>query len=213
MKVYKISVLGPQGSGKGTQSALLTSKLNIPAISMGQLFRDEVEQKGKYADEVEKIMNKGEMVPERISKVLLVNRLSRDDVKNGYIIDGFPRNMEQYEYFHRDIDEFTHVIVINLSDEKAIERISGRRICSECGKVYHMVYYPPQYDEICDECGKKLEIRDDDKPEVIKRRLEVYHTYTEPVIEKYREEGILYEVDGDQSIEDVHRDIMKIFTD
>ncbi len=209
MREYRISILGPQGSGKGTQGFKLSSFLNIPVISIGQLLRDEVENNGKYKEEIKSVIDKGKLMPEDILFELLKVRLSESDVQNGYIIDGFPRNMDQYRIL-AGYKPFTHVVFINISDEEALKRINGRRV-SSCGKIYHMVYNPPKHNETCDECGEKLSIRHDDTPEAIKTRLEIYHTYTEPVIEKYKKDGILYEVNGEQPIDDVFEDIKKIF--
>lgn len=205
-KIYKIIILGPQGSGKGTQAEFLSEKLNIPNISIGQLLRDEIEKNDDVGKEVQDYMNKGQLVPNSIAHKLAKNRISELDCKNGFIFDGFPRILIQAKFIET-VTDITHVLLVNISDEEAIKRLSGRRTCSKCGKVYHIKFNPPKKENICDECGEKLEIREDDTEESIRKRLKIYHIETEEVVKYYQEKRILIKINGEQSIEEVKQEI------
>ncbi len=199
-------MIGPQGSGKGTQAEKLSERLGIPAISMGRLLRQIAEQDNPLGKQVDETINAGKMLPDDLTDQVVRERLNRDDAKNGYILDGFPRRLNQLDLFLK-IDQPTHAILINLDDDTAVERISGRRTCFACGRIYHIEYNPPPA-EGCP-CGGKPEQREDDTPEAIRERLKVYHEQTEPMVERYREMGILVEIDGSGSIEEVANNITK----
>lgn len=207
-KILKISVVGPQASGKGTQAEILARKFSLPIFSAGNSLRQRVAKGDKLGKEIEEIINKGKLVSDA-----LVNKIIADDIdqegEEGYILDGYPRNLKQVEFFDANYD-LTYVFEIYISDKEAFRRISGRRTCVKCQAVYHMEYKPPQTEGVCDKCGAKLVIRDDEMKEAIKERLKVYHSLTEPILEHYREEGVYYRINGEQPISKVAEDILKI---
>jgi len=205
---YKIFILGPQGSGKGTQAELLSEKLNVPAISLGQILRDEVNKKSKIGLQIEKEMENGELVANSIVHELAKKRVEQNDCKNGFIFDGFPRSLIQAKFFET-VAEPTHVLEIWISDKEAIRRISQRRVCKKCGESYHLEYKPPKIAGVCDKCGGKLEIRDDDTPEGIRHRLKIYHDETQEVLDYYQGKGLLIKINGEQSIEKVRKELFE----
>jgi len=205
-KLYKIIMLGPQGSGKGTQAELLAKKLNIPNISIGQLLRNEIEKKTETGKQAQKYMNKGQLVSNSIAHKLAKNRITQPDCENGFIFDGFPRILIQAKFIET-VTNITHVILVDISDEEAIDRLTGRRTCPKCGKIYHIKFNAPKKEGICDKCAEKLEIREDDTEQAIRKRLKIYHAETEEVVEYYKEKNILIEINGEQSIEKVKQDI------
>ncbi|MBU4482429.1 adenylate kinase [Patescibacteria group bacterium] len=207
-KTYKIIILGPQGSGKGTQAEFLSEKLNIPNISPGQLLRNEIENKTEIGKEAKEYMNKGQLVPNSIVHELAKNRITQPDCENGFIFDGFPRILIQAKFIET-VTDITHVLLVDISDQEAVYRLSGRRTCLKCGKVYHIKFNPPKKQGICDECGEKLEIREDDTEEAIRKRLKIYHTETEEVVEYYRDKKLLIEINGEQSIEEVRDEMFE----
>jgi len=205
-----IIMLGPQGSGKGTQARLLSARLGIPTISTGNLFRAEIERETGLGREIMRYVEAGELVPADIVDQVISGRINEDDALHGFILDGFPRSIEQAAELKTIMDRegriLTDVVYISLSDEEASRRLSGRRVCSNksCGASYHVDFNPPKIDtDKCDRCGSDLFQRDDDTPETIKHRLEVYHQDTSPLIDHYREMGLLREVDGEKSISEV----------
>lgn len=200
-------MLGPQGSGKGTQSEMLSLKLKIPKIATGDIFREEIIRQSELGLKAKGFINSGKLVPSELTNEMVLKRLSLPDVQKSFILDGFPRNLIQAEALEKKI-ELTHVLEIWISDKEAIHRLSGRRSCV-CGKVYHLVFKPPKHDEFCDECKRKLFIRDDDKPESIKARLQIYHKETEPLKDFYFKKGILLSINGEQSIVAVSQEILK----
>ena len=206
--IYKIFILGPQGSGKGTQAELLSEKLNIPTISIGQLLREEVEKKTEIGLEIEQAMNKGELVPNSIVHKLAEERAQKEDCKNGFIFDGFPRILIQAKFFET-LSEPTHVLEVWISDDEAVRRISQRRVCSKCGETYHLEHKPSKKENVCDKCGEELEIREDDTPEGIRRRLKIYHEETQEVIDYYKEKGLLIKINGEQGIEEVKKEMFE----
>jgi adenylate kinase len=206
-KIYKIIFLGPQGSGKGTQAELLAKKLNLPNISVGNLFRNHIKNKTELGELAKRIINKGDLMPSELTNEIVIKRLQENDCQNGFILDGYPRDHEQFSAFNK-FTKLTHAIEVWISDEEAVERLGGRRSC-DCGATYHLKYNPPKNDEVCDNCGHKLYIRDDDTPEAINQRLAIYHNETEPLIKLYQEQKILIKINGEQSIEKVNQDILK----
>ncbi len=207
-KKLKIGIVGQSGSGKGTQKKLLSKILNLPAVSMGDLLRASRDAGDERATEISKALDAGVHVDNSITNDIIMEWIAEYG-ENGYIIEGFPRNREQFDFFETQ-QHFTHVLALNISDEEVKVRITGRRNCP-CGKTYHMKYNPPKNNETCDECGAKLTIRTDSSPEATKERIRLYHEEMEPLLDKYRESGILHEVDGEQEIEKVQKDLQAIF--
>ena len=203
---YKILLMGPQGCGKGTQAELLSDHLNIPAFGMGQLLRDEINSGSEIGLEAKAIVENGDLVPDDMAADVLKIRLARPDVEGGYILDGYPRNKEQFAVF--TFDKPTHVVVIDIPKEESLKRLSGRLTCSSCGKIY-AIRGGYKVGDKC-ECGSDLYQRDDDKPEAIKRRLEIYTEDTQPVIEEYKKHGVLYKIDGMGSVEEIYQRIIGV---
>ncbi len=204
--MHKIVMMGPQGAGKGTQAQKISEKLGIPQISTGDLYRAEIAKATPLGVEAHEYIKEGKLAPDRITNELVEKRIKESDAARGYILDGYPRNINQLEAY-LEFDKPTHAILINLSDEEAVKRLGGRRTCEGCGKIYHIEYNPPKVADICDECGGSLVQREDDKPEAIKERLRVYHEDTEPMMKKFKEMGILKEVDGGGSIDEVYKKV------
>lgn len=202
-------MLGPQGSGKGTQAELLCKKLGIPAISAGELLREVAASQDPEREKIKAILNQGKMVPNEITNALIRRRVEQPDAKNGFILDGYPRDQEQLEYLEGYAPP-TQVFALELSDAEAIARLGGRRVCTRCGRNYHLVHNPPRRKDVCDLDGASLVVRDDDQPEAILQRLRIYHADTKPLLDFYRSRGIVYTVDAAQSIEKVHEDIVRV---
>lgn len=208
-------MLGPQGSGKGTQAELLSARLGVPAISTGRLFRAEIEKKTGLGRAIAEYVERGDIVPADIVDQAISERISETDALMGFILDGFPRTVEQAEALDEMMRtnagrQVSDAILINISDEEAVRRLSGRRVCSNksCEASYHVEFHPPQKDpDKCDRCGSPLVQREDDTPEVIRHRLDLYHSDTEPVLNYYRERGVLREIDGEQAITNVEEAI------
>jgi adenylate kinase len=198
-------MIGPQGSGKGTQAEKLAERLGIPAISMGRLLRQIAEKDTSLGKQVDQTINAGKMLPDDLTDQVVRERLNRDDVQGGYILDGFPRRLNQLDLLLK-IDQPTHAVLINLDDDTAVERISGRRTCFACGKIYHIEFNPSLEGKCV--CGGNPEQREDDTPEAIRKRLKIYHEQTEPMVDRYREMGILVEINGSGSIKEVEKEIV-----
>jgi len=204
-----IVIIGPQGSGKGTHSDILSKKLGIPHISTGDIFREEVKKGTELGKTVEKFMNEGKLVPDEIVNEVVKKRLSQEDCKNGFILDGYPRNLNQAKMLD-EIAKIDHVIYLNISDEKAVERISSRVQCKKCNKIYNLITMPPKKPGICDVCGGEIYQRDDDKPEAVKERLKTFHELTEPIIDYYKKKGILDVVSSEGEVEETQEKIKKV---
>jgi adenylate kinase len=189
----RIVMLGPPGSGKGTYASRLTSILGIPHISTGDLVREEINAGTEIGRKIKAYSERGELVPDEIIINLLIERLKKPDAQKGFILDGFPRTIRQAEAL-KEISKVDLVINLNVPDEIIIQRLSNRLICKRCGAIYNKLTLKPKVDGKCDLCGGELYQRDDDKPEVIRERLNVYRRSTEPLIEYYRREGILKDV-------------------
>jgi len=198
----KLILLGPAGAGKGTLAAYISRKCGIPSISTGDLFRETAAQDTTLARKVRDIMERGDLVPDDITVGMLEERLERGDTGRGFILDGFPRTLQQAEALSAvtDIDAVLNLVI---SDEAVIRRLAGRRICSKCGAVYHVDNMPPEKPGVCDKCGLRLVTRDDDKPEAIRNRLAVYTEKTKPLVSYYRERGLLVDVDAGGTPEEV----------
>lgn len=204
-----ILIFGAQGSGKGTQADLLSKKLKIPHITVGDIFRLMIKEKGKLGKIVASYINKGKLAPDEITNKVVVERLKKSDVARGFILDGYPRNKVQANFLD-GICKVDKVIEIRISDNEAVKRIKDRRMCY-CGRTYHLQYNPPIKKGICDECGKKLYQRDDDKPKEIEERLKIYHQETEPIIAFYKKRKIVEIIEGECPIQKIHLNILKIF--
>ena len=206
-----IVLLGPPASGKGTQAARLREMLNLPHVASGDLFRENLKNDTELGRKARVYMDRGELVPDDVTIAMVMDRLNRPDCASGAILDGFPRTIAQAEALDRALAEQGHKISIVLyvaaPDEVLVERVSGRRLCRSCGESYHVRFNPPTQPGVCDNDGGELYQRDDDKPETVRKRLQVYWEQTSPLIDYYREQRALVEVNGDQSIDDVTADL------
>lgn len=207
-------MLGPPGAGKGTQSAVLSRTCNIPHISTGDLLREAVKSRSPIGLEANTFMTKGELVPDRIVTAMVVERIGRDDAKNGFILDGFPRTLGQASQLEEAMAKIPSkidvVIYFETSSRTAIERLSGRRVCGACGFNYHVKNIPPKKEGVCDRCGGVLFQRPDDKEETVRNRLQVYEAETKPLIDHYAGNGLLRKVSGDMDADDLFKVISKM---
>lgn len=210
----KIIMLGAPGAGKGTQAKMIAEKCGIPHISTGDIFRANIKNGTELGTKAKEYMDKGLLVPDELVCDLVVDRIQQADCEKGYILDGFPRTIPQAEALEAALNaieqKLDYAIDIDVPDENIINRMSGRRACVGCGATYHVVFNPTKVEGKCDVCGESLILRDDDKPETVKKRLDVYHTQTQPLIDFYSARKVLVEVDGTQSMDKVFEDIMKI---
>ncbi|MCR5357163.1 MAG: adenylate kinase [Lachnospiraceae bacterium] len=210
----KIIMLGAPGAGKGTQAKMLAEKYGIPHVSTGDIFRANIKEQTELGMEAKKYMDQGLLVPDELTVKILLDRVAKDDCKNGYVLDGFPRTIPQAEVLDKAVAELgesiDYAINVDVKDENIIRRMSGRRACLKCGATYHIEHIPPKQEGICDKCGSELVLRDDDKPETVEKRLKVYHEQTQPLIDFYSKKGILKEVDGAQDMKDVFNAIVAI---
>ena len=210
----KIIMLGAPGAGKGTQAKKIAEAYNIPHISTGDIFRANLKEGTELGLKAKTYMDKGELVPDELTCDLVVDRISKDDAQNGYVLDGFPRTIPQADALTNALEArgeaIDFAIDVDVPDENIINRMSGRRACVGCGATYHLMFAPSKVEGICDTCGKELILRDDDKPETVANRLRVYHDQTQPLIEYYTAKNVLYTVDGTQDIDKVFEDIRNI---
>lgn len=210
----KIIMLGAPGAGKGTYAKQITQKYGIPAISTGDIFRENIKNGTELGKKAKSYMDAGNLVPDELVCDLVVDRLKQDDCKKGYILDGFPRTIPQAEALTEALkkqdDSIDFALEINMADEAIIERMAGRRVCKNCGATYHVVNIPPKKEGVCDECGGEIILRDDDAPETVKKRLEVYHEQTAPLIEYYDKTGLLNVIDGSKGLEQCMADIYAV---
>ena len=210
----KTIMLGAPGAGKGTQAKMIAEKCGIPHISTGDIFRANIKNGTELGAKAKEYMDKGLLVPDELVCDLVVDRIQQADCEKGYILDGFPRTIPQAEALENALNaieqKLDYAIDIDVPDENIINRMSGRRACVGCGATYHVLFNPTKVEGKCDVCGESLILRDDDKPETVKKRLDVYHTQTQPLIDFYTERKVLVEVDGTQSMDKVFDDIMKI---
>ncbi len=210
----KIIMLGAPGAGKGTQAKMIAEKYGIPHVSTGDIFRANIKEQTELGMEAKKYMDQGLLVPDELTVKILLDRVAKDDCKNGYVLDGFPRTIPQAEVLEKAVAELGEsidfAVNVDVKDENIIKRMSGRRACLKCGATYHIEHIPPKQEGICDKCGSELVLRDDDKPETVKKRLDVYHEQTQPLIDFYNKKGILREVDGSQDMKDVFNAIVAI---
>lgn len=210
----KIIMLGAPGAGKGTQAEMIMEKYQIPHISTGDIFRANIKAGTELGVKAKTYIDKGLLVPDSLTVDLVMDRISQPDCNGGYILDGFPRTIPQAECLTKALKErgeaLDYAINVYVPDERIVSRMSGRRACPGCGHTYHIVYAAPAKEGICDKCGSELYLRDDDKPETVKKRLAVYHNQTQPLIEYYGDMKILRTVDGTKDMEEVFQDIMNI---
>ncbi len=207
----RIILLGPPGSGKGTQGALIEQRYGFPKISTGDLLRQAVQDGTLLGKKAEANMNKGELVSDDVVVQMVAERIAKEDCQKGYVLDGFPRNINQAQKLEQVRDQHPEVALdIRLSEDILVQRLSSRRICSQCGNIYNLsVKTPDRFDE-CDMCKGKLVQRLDDQPDVIKERLKVYHKETLPLVDHYQRKNVYYRIDGEKTIDAVFQDIRSI---
>ena len=210
----KIIMLGAPGAGKGTQAKQIADRYNIPHISTGDIFRANIKNGTELGKKAKEFMDQGLLVPDELTCDLVMDRIQQDDCKNGFILDGFPRTIPQAEALTAALDHINQKkdfeIDVDVPDENIVNRMSGRRACLNCGATYHIVSIPTKVEGICDRCGSEVVLREDDKPETVQKRLNVYHEQTQPLIEYYAAQNILKTVDGTQPMEKVFADIITI---
>ena len=196
----KLSLLGPPGAGKGTQAEILNKKLGIPTISTGNILRAAVKNGTPVGLKAKEYMDAGKLVPDEVIIGVISERLAEADCQNGFILDGVPRTIPQAEALEKAGISFDAVVSIEISDEEIVERMAGRRVCTACGAPYHVKNMPPKVEGVCDACGGKLEARADDKPEVVRDRLQVYHKETAPLKDFYAARNLLKTVDNQPTV-------------
>jgi len=203
-----LDLLGPPGSGKGTQGERLQEDFRLPYYATGDILRAAVREGSELGTKAKEFMDRGDLVPDEVMVDLIAERVSREEAADGFILDGFPRTTGQAEALDAKLEELgrglSAAILIEVSDDEVIRRLSGRRVCVKEGHIFHVEFDPPKNEGVCDICGAQLEIRDDDKPEVVRHRLEQYHGKTEPLVSYYEERGLLRPVDGALAPEEVN---------
>lgn len=210
----KIIMLGAPGAGKGSQASRIAKEYQLPHISTGDIFRANLKEETELGKRAKSFMDKGELVPDDITIAMLLDRIHKEDCKNGYILDGFPRTIPQAEVLKEALakknEKIDLALDVEASDELIIKRMAGRRTCPACGAIYHIVTLPPKTEGICDRCGADLIQRKDDNEETVKNRLKIYHEVTEPLISYYKKEGILEEIDGAEELDKVFEKVKRI---
>ncbi len=210
----KIIMLGAPGAGKGTQAKRIAEKYGIPHISTGDIFRANIKNGTPLGQKAKSYMDQGLLVPDELTCDLVVDRIGQADCENGYILDGFPRTIPQAEALTKALagqgTAIDFAINVDVPDERIIDRMSGRRACLGCGATYHTVFNPPKKEGICDVCGEKLVLRDDDRPETVQKRLDVYHAQTQPLIAYYEQAGVLRTIDGTLEMDEVFAAIVTV---
>ena len=203
-------LLGAPGAGKGTQAEMLMQQLRIPTISTGNMLREAMANGSALGKQVKQLMDGGCLVPDDVIMSIIAERVARPDCANGYILDGVPRTLAQAIAMDANGIRIDHVVSIEIDDSVIEGRMTGRRVCPKCGASYHVVANPPRTEDICDQCESSLVVRKDDAPETVRHRLQVFHTTTEVLKDYYQKQGKLCCVDGQQSIEDVNQDILRV---
>ena len=210
----KIIMLGAPGAGKGTQAKKIADKYQIPHISTGDIFRANIKNGTELGMKAKTYMDQGLLVPDELVVDLVVDRLAQEDCANGCVLDGFPRTIPQAECLDAALaakgEAIDYAVDVDVPDENIINRMSGRRACVACGATYHIVHIPTKVEGVCDRCGESLILRDDDKPETVKKRLDVYHAQTQPLIDYYTAKNVLKTVDGTKDMEEVFQAIVDI---
>jgi adenylate kinase len=207
-------LIGPPGAGKGTQAERLQHDFQLPFISTGEMLREHVKQETDLGRQAKSYMDAGDLVPDELILAMVAERLRAPDAQDGFILDGFPRNLEQAAALEKQLSELgrrvTAALLIDVPDEELIRRLSGRRVCVKGGHNYHVEFDPPKHEGVCDQDGSRLVQRDDDKPEVIKNRLEVYHEKTKPLIDYFDQQGLMRRIDGTRPAPEVHDHIRAV---
>ena len=203
----RIVLVGPPGAGKGTQAHFIASHLAIPRISTGDIFRYNVSQGTPLGRQAKEYMDRGDLVPDEVTIAMVRDRLSEDDAQPGFLLDGFPRNVPQAETLKKQLmdwdERLTVVLELVVDEDEVVRRLSGRRTCRRCERVWHIMFDPPTRDGICDACGGELFQRDDDREETVRHRLEVYKKQTAPLVSYYADEGILIGIDATGPVEEI----------
>lgn len=203
----RIVLVGPPGAGKGTQAQFIASHLSIPKISTGDIFRENVQRQTPLGQEAKAYMDAGDLVPDEVTVGMVRSRLAEEDAADGFLLDGFPRNVPQAEALKKILAEMDQkldiVLELVVDDDEVVRRLSGRRTCRRCEHVWHLDFDPPSREDVCDHCGGELFQRDDDREETIRHRLEVYQEQTSPLVSFYADEGILVGIDATGTVEDV----------
>jgi adenylate kinase len=207
-------LFGPPGAGKGTQADRLSGDFQLPFISTGDMLRANVKQETSLGKQAKAYMDAGDLVPDELIVAMAGERLQNDDAEDGFILDGFPRTLDQAAALDKQLSELgrrvTAVLLIDVPDEEVIRRLSGRRVCVKTGHNYHVEFDPPKHEDVCDQDGSRLIQRDDDKPDVIENRLRVYHEQTEALVAYYDEQGLLRRIDGTRPAAEVHDHIRAV---
>ncbi|MBI5974669.1 adenylate kinase [Staphylococcus canis] len=209
-----IILMGLPGAGKGTQASEIIKKYPIPHISTGDMFRKAIKDETELGKEAKSYMDRGELVPDEVTVGIVKERISEDDAKKGFLLDGFPRTIEQAEALNTILDELDRsidaVVNIEVPEEELMNRLTGRRICETCGTTYHLVFNPPKVEGVCDIDGGKLYQREDDNPETVANRLEVNVKQSKPILDFYNKQGVLKNIDGSKHIDEVTEDVISI---
>jgi adenylate kinase len=208
MAQLNLILLGPPGAGKGTQAERLVDDFDLPYYATGDILRAAVQEELELGRKAKEYMDRGDLVPDEVIIDVIVDRIDSTEAEDGFLLDGFPRNLEQAHALDRELDrldrELTAAVLIEVSDEEVIRRLSGRRVCTKNGHLYHVEFDPPKNDCVCDQDGSKLIQREDDHPDTVRHRLEVYREQTSPLAELYEERGVLRRFDGARSTSEVH---------
>ena len=206
----RLILLAAPGAGKGTQAEKLSEHFGIPTISTGAILRKNIQEGTELGKLAKKYIDDGKLIPDDVMIKVMDSRLAEDDCKNGFILDGFPRTLTQAQELDKSHIKIDCVLNLNVADEAIINRLSGRLECSKCAATFHKIYRKPKTEGVCDLCGGKLVTRADDTPETVKSRLSTYHTQTEPLLQFYKEKGLLKTVNGQDGIESTTREVLKV---
>ena len=208
MAQLNLILLGPPGAGKGTQAERLVDDFDLPYYATGDILRAAVQLESELGQKAKEYMERGDLVPDEVIIDVIVDRIESTEAEDGFVLDGFPRNLEQADALDRELDrlgrELTAGLLIEVSDDEVIRRLSGRRVCVKNGHLYHVEFDPPKNEGVCDQDGSKLIQRDDDHPDTVRHRLEVYREHTSPLADRYEDRGILRRFDGARSTSEVH---------
>jgi adenylate kinase len=211
MSELNLVLMGPPGAGKGTQAARLVGDFDLPYYATGDILRAAVREESELGQEAKQYMEKGDLVPDDVICKVIMERVDSNEAADGFLLDGFPRTEHQAEVLEKALDNrgrsLTAALLVEASDDEVMRRLTGRRVCVKNQHTYHVEFDPPKKEGVCDQDGSRLELRDDDKPETVRKRLDVYHEQTEPVIEWYEDKGLLRRFDGTRSPDEVHRHI------